>query len=176
MNIELVGFADMGISSPEETGLTLRQNAMIKASHGFKATGLPTAAEDTGLFVDGLDGMPGVFSARFAGPGASYQDNRRALLHQLKGLGPEKRRARFAAVVAFTENGRDFRFFRGEIEGFICDRERGDSGFGYDPVFVYPPMGRTLAQLEPEIKNKISHRAKVFAEFRRFLLEGRVSG
>jgi len=172
--IELLSLSEMGIELPPETGLTLFENALIKARHGFAASGLPTAAEDTGLFVDALGGMPGVFSSRFAGPGASYADNRQKLTAALRDFPFERRRARFVAVVAFTADGESFRRFDGVVEGFITRHDQGQGGFGYDPVFLYPPMGRTFAEIPRELKNRISHRAKAFAQLKEFLLESRI--
>jgi len=160
--LEITSLNDLGVKGPEETSLTLRENAWIKATHGFRVSGIPTVAEDTGLFVDALGGMPGVFSSRFAGPGATYGDNRQKLLSLLEGVPFEKRRAWFTTVACLTRNGEDFTFVEARAEGFITREEQGKSGFGYDPVFLYAPMGRTFAELPPEVKNRISHRAKAF--------------
>lgn len=167
--LEIISLADLGIRGPDETGLTLRENAQIKTHHGFRVSGIPAVSEDTGLFVDAIGGMPGVFSSRFAGPGATYQDNRQKLLSLLKGVPFEKRRACFTTVACFTRNGRDFIFTEARAEGFITRVEQGESGFGYDPVFLYPPMGRTFAELPPRVKNRISHRAKAFLVMKEIL-------
>ncbi len=161
--LELISLKDIGIEGPEETGLTLMENARLKAEHGFSAYGITTIAEDTGLCVDALSGMPGVFSSRFAGPGATYRDNRQKLLALIKGVPFARRRAWFVTVACLTTNGVDFAFADARVEGFITAQEHGQAGFGYDPVFLYPPMGRTFAELSPEVKNTISHRAKAFS-------------
>ncbi|MGC8893317.1 MAG: RdgB/HAM1 family non-canonical purine NTP pyrophosphatase [candidate division WOR-3 bacterium] len=166
---EIISLADLGIEGPEETGLTLMENARLKAEYGFRASGMTTIAEDTGLCVDALHGMPGVFSSRFAGPGATYRDNRQKLLSLLEGVPFSRRRARFTTIVCLTRNGKDLTFLEGWVEGFIIGQEQGEAGFGYDPVFLYPPMGRTFAELPPEVKNAVSHRAKAFRMAREVL-------
>ncbi len=166
MPLEILGLADLNLPSPEETGLTLEENALLKARYGYERTGLPTVAEDTGLVVPALHGMPGVFSARFAGEGASDADNRRKLLHLLQNL--SDRRAAFISVVAFVD-GSTLRLFQGEVEGWIAREERGTGGFGYDPVFVYPPWGLSFAEMPLAWKNRISHRRKAWEQMRTFL-------
>ncbi len=131
---------------------------------------MTTIAEDTGLCVDALAGMPGVFSSRFAGTGATYRDNRQKLLSLLEGVPFAERRAFFATVACLTADGRSFAFAEGRVEGFITTEERGHGGFGYDPVFLYPQMGKTFAELPPEVKNAISHRARAFMAARDILL------
>jgi XTP/dITP diphosphohydrolase len=169
--LEITSLNDLGVKGPDEIGLTLRENAWIKAGHGFRASGIPTVAEDTGLFVDALGGMPGVFSSRFAGPGATYGDNRQKLLSLLAGVPFEKRRAWFTTVACITTDGEDFTFVEGRVEGFITRGKQGEGIFGYDPVFLYPPMGRTFAELPPDVKNAISHRGKALRMAREILLK-----
>lgn len=169
-DLEIFSLKDLGIEGPEETGLTLRENARLKAEHGFRASGMTTIAEDTGLCVDALAGMPGVFSSRFAGPGATYRDNRQKLLSLLEGVPFAGRRAFFATVACLTSDGRSFAFAEGRVEGFVITEEHGQEGFGYDPVFLYPQMGRTFAELPPEVKNAVSHRARAFRAARDILL------
>lgn len=168
--LEITSLLDHGISGPEETGLTLKENALIKAKHGFRTSGITTIAEDTGLCVEALAGMPGVFSSRFAGPGATYRDNRLKLLELLADIPLEKRRAWFITVVCITRDGEYFVFAEGRVEGFITTKEQGDGGFGYDPVFLYPPMGRTFAELLPGVKNLVSHRGKAFRMAKEILM------
>jgi len=145
--------------SPLEDGATLLENAMIKARAALAATGLPTIADDTGLEVEALDGAPGIHAARFAGPGATYDDNVRLLLDRLKGVAPERRGARFRTMcVALFPDGREV-IGEGVLEGWILEQARGIGGFGYDPVFGLSD-GRTLAELTPDEKNAISHRAR----------------
>jgi XTP/dITP diphosphohydrolase len=140
----------------EETGLTLRANALLKARVVLEATGMAALADDTGLEVDALDGAPGVNTARFAGPGATYADNRAALLRALEGR--SNRGARFHTVVVLAEPGGAETAASGVVEGRITTAERGDGGFGYDPIFEVE--GITLAEMSEEAKNRISHRAR----------------
>ncbi|MEO9180231.1 MAG: RdgB/HAM1 family non-canonical purine NTP pyrophosphatase [Acidimicrobiales bacterium] len=145
----------------DESGETLEENALIKARALVDATGLAAVADDTGLFVDALDGRPGVRSARFAGEGASYDDNVAQLLSELATVGPKQRTAQFRSVVAVAyPDGTSF-CVEGVLNGVITDARAGDQGFGYDPVFT--PLesgGRTLAEMTPEEKNEVSHRGR----------------
>lgn len=152
-----------------EDGETCEANAVKKARAIAEATGRLAVADDTGLEVDALGGRPGVFAARYAGEGASYEDNWRKLLHELAGVPRERRTARFitVAAVAFPADG--VQVARGVLEGLIAERPSGTQGFGYDPVFFVPELGKTLAQLSPDQKNCISHRAKAFAQVREIL-------
>ena len=148
-----------GATAPEEDAATLLDNARIKARAALALTGLPSIADDTGLEVDALDGAPGVHSARFAGPGAIYDDNVRLLLARLAGVPGARRTARFRTVcVAAFPDGRET-IGEGTLEGRIADAPRGNEGFGYDPVFELPD-GRTLAELPAAEKNAISHRSR----------------
>jgi XTP/dITP diphosphohydrolase len=150
-----------GLDWPDvaETGATLEENALLKARVVAAATGLPAVADDTGLEVDALGGGPGVHTARYAGPGASYAANRRALLAALEGVA--ERRARFRTVVALVVPGGDEVLAEGALDGWITLAERGSGGFGYDPIFAVE--GRTLAEMGEEEKNRISHRARALA-------------
>lgn len=147
-----------------EDGATCEANAVKKACAIANATGLPAVADDTGLEVDALGGRPGVYAARYAGEAATYEDNCRKLLRELTGVPPERRTARFVTVaaVAFPEDG--VQVVQGALEGLIAESPTGTQGFGYDPVFFVPQMGKTLAQLSADQKNRISHRAKAFAQ------------
>jgi XTP/dITP diphosphohydrolase len=158
--LEIVPLADWeGATAPDEDGGTLADNARIKARAALALTGLPAIADDTGLEVDGLGGAPGVHSARFAGPGASYAENVARLLRDLAGVPGTGRTARFRTVcVALHPDGREW-VAEGVLEGSILEAGRGTRGFGYDPVFALPD-GRTLAELETAEKNAISHRAR----------------
>jgi XTP/dITP diphosphohydrolase len=142
-----------------ETGGTLRANALLKARAVLEATGTAALADDTGLEVDALDGAPGVHTARFAGPEATYAENRAALLRALEGR--EDRTARFRTVVVLAEPSGIETAASGVIEGRITSDERGGGGFGYDPVFEVE--GRTLAEMPETAKNQISHRARALA-------------
>lgn len=161
---ELVTPAQMGITEDiEETGKTLEENSIIKAEYLWEKTGMNCFADDTGLEVDALGGAPGIYSARYSGPGHDFAANRRKLLSELERVGahsPAERSARFHSVVTLIIDG-EKHFFEGTMEGFISDCERGDAGFGYDPVFVaeqYPD--RTVSELGESAKNEISHRGK----------------
>lgn len=154
----------------EETGATLAANAELKARAAAAAAGAPAVADDTGLFVDALDGAPGVRSARFAGAGASYADNIARLLAALTDVPADRRTARFRTVVALARPAGDVVLFEGVVEGTILERPRGVAGFGYDPVFLVRAAGRTLAEMTLEEKNAISHRALAFRAAGAFLL------
>jgi XTP/dITP diphosphohydrolase len=148
----------------EETGATLEENARLKARAVHDATGELAVADDTGLEVDALDGAPGVFSARFAGPAATYDDNVVKLLTALEGVPPHARRARFRTMAAAClPDGREV-VAEGAVEGVITDVRRGSGGFGYDPVFVPDDGdGRTFAEMTFAEKQTLSHRARAFS-------------
>ena len=157
----LVGMNEIeGASAPAETGKTLLENAFIKARAAVRLTRLPAIADDTGLEVDALGGAPGVESARFAGRGASYEDNLNLLLERLKSVPPEQRTARFRTVCVACFPDEPDCTAEGVLEGRIATAPRGAVGFGYDPVFEVQGLGRTLAELTPEEKNRCSHRAR----------------
>jgi XTP/dITP diphosphohydrolase len=155
----------------DENGATFAENAVKKARIAAKATGLPALADDSGLMVDALGGRPGVFSARFAGEGAGDAANNLKLLRELAGIPASGRTAAFHCVLAFCLPDGTCRTFEGRLPGKILDEQQGDGGFGYDPLFLVPEYGQTLAQLSLEIKNRISHRGRALAEFRRYLGE-----
>lgn len=149
---------------------TLEGNALKKARYVFEETGYPALSDDTGLEVDALDGRPGVYSARYAGETASYQENTQKLLDELSGVDQHDRGAQFRTVVALvTEDGTHT--FEGICRGEILTEPRGDKGFGYDPVFLPEGYEKTFAELEAKTKNKISHRGKAIKKLERFLME-----
>jgi XTP/dITP diphosphohydrolase len=148
----------------EETGSTFAENALIKATTVAKQTGLLTLGDDSGLEVDCLDGRPGVLSARFAGEPASDWRNNQKLLALMAGIAPEKRTARFRCVVAIVEPTGQSYLAEGTCEGRIGYAMVGDQGFGYDPLFIIPESGLTLAQLDMASKNKISHRSQALKQ------------
>lgn len=148
----------------EETGVTLEQNALLKARTAAGLTQMPAVGDDTGLFVAALGGAPGVWSSRYAGPECSYEDNRRKLLQTLSGVEGEARQARFRTVVALACPDGSERAFEGVLGGSIATEPRGTGGFGYDPVFVLAG-GATLAELSLQAKNEVSHRAAAFRAF-----------
>jgi len=152
-----------------EDGDTCEANAIKKARAIAEFTGLPAVADDTGLEVDALGGRPGVYAARYAGEDATYEDNCRKLLRELAGVPREQRTARFLTVAAIALPSDGVRVTQGTLDGMIAEEVRGALGFGYDPVFLIPELGKTLAQLTADQKNKISHRAKAFAKVREIL-------
>ena len=154
----------------EETGATFVENASLKAAAYAQLTGLWTWADDSGLEVDALDGRPGVYSARYGGPGLNDADRYRRLLAELAPVAPEQRTARFHCVVALAIPGGPIYTAEAAIEGLIVDEPRGAHGFGYDPVFFIPDQQRTMAELEPAIKNRISHRGRAAVEARKIII------
>lgn len=168
MPVEIVSLAEFpGIREPEETGTTFAENARLKALYYHQATGLPSVADDSGLEIEALDGAPGVHSARWEGTDYSAKFQRiYALLAERDAM---RSPARFVCRVALADNGRIVFEAEGIIEGHIADEPRGDQGFGYDPIFYYPPLGRTTAELPGDLKATVSHRGKAFDQLRRHL-------
>jgi XTP/dITP diphosphohydrolase len=165
--MSLLDFPDIG--EPVEDGLSLLENSLKKARFVRETLDLPAIADDTGLVVNGLHGMPGVFSSRYSGERATYADNRKKLLIDLKSTGGSDRRACFVCCATVLPPDSDPRFVFGRVDGLIIDEERGEGGFGYDPIFLYPPLGRTFAEIPLEMKNRISHRAIAFQRVREIL-------
>ena len=152
-----------------EDGETCEANATKKAVTIARATGLPAVADDTGLMVEALGGRPGVHAARYAGDSATYEDNWKKLLRELTGIPWERRRAQFVTVAAIADPKGNVSLVRGVLDGLIAEAPAGTQGFGYDPIFFVPELGKTLSQLAPDEKNRISHRAKAFAQVREIL-------
>jgi XTP/dITP diphosphohydrolase len=150
------------IDEPEETGATFAENALLKARHYANASGLITVAEDSGLVIDALDGEPGVRSARFIRPDATYPERFAVILGRLAEHPERGRAARFMCAVAVVDGDRSLFETVGTIEGEIADRPRGDRGFGYDPIFYYPPYKTTLADVDEEVKLAVAHRGVAF--------------
>ncbi|MCP2239091.1 XTP/dITP diphosphohydrolase [Thermohydrogenium kirishiense] len=168
-DFEVLSADDIGsYDEIEETGDTIEENALLKARSLANLTDYIVIADDTGLFVDYLDGKPGVYSARFAGSNATYEDNNRKLLRLLEGVPIEKRKATFRTVVALIYKGKET-IIEGKVEGTILDSPRGQFGFGYDPVFFVDKVGKTLAELTLEEKNKVSHRADALKKLKDYL-------
>jgi len=158
-----------------EDGDTCEANAIKKARAIAEFTGLPAVADDTGLEVDALGGRPGIYAARYAGEDATYEDNCRKLLRELAGVPRERRTARFLTVAAIALPSDGVRVAQGTLDGVIAEEASGTLGFGYDPVFLIPELGKTLAQLSADQKNRISHRAKAFAKMREILCASMVN-
>lgn len=155
----------------EEDNPTLEGNALKKARQVFRLTGMPSLADDTGLEVDALGGAPGVHSSRYAGPGATYADNVRKLLQELKDVPPHRRTARFRCVLAFVAPHNVERVVEGECRGTILHEPRGLHGFGYDPVFLPDGFTETFAEMNAATKNRISHRGEALRRIEPVLVE-----
>jgi XTP/dITP diphosphohydrolase len=169
-DVDLVGLDAFRLVSPAETGATFRENADLKALHGADRSGLLTLADDSGLAVDALGGAPGVRSARFAGEDATDAENREALLAAMAGVDERRRGARFVCAVSLARPGAVIARAEGALHGRVGRVARGGFGFGYDPLFLLPD-GRTMAELAPEEKNRISHRADAYRKILPALLE-----
>jgi XTP/dITP diphosphohydrolase len=157
---------ELGIDEADETGLSFVENAIIKARHAAQASGLPAIADDSGLEVDALNGAPGIYSARYAGAGASDRANCDKLLAALDGVPETERRARFQCVMVYLRHAADPTplICQGTWEGRILEAARGDNGFGYDPVFYVPEQGRSSAELDAATKNALSHRGQALRQ------------
>lgn len=166
LDCEIIAQSKLGIASVAETGATFADNAMIKARHAAAESGLPAIADDSGLVVDALDGRPGINSARYAGTGASDDDNIDKLLAELRDVPREERGAHFhcAAVWVSPDDSVGPLVAEGRWRGRILAERRGRGGFGYDPVFFDPNLGRSAAEMSDEEKNRQSHRAKAFQQ------------
>lgn len=159
--LKLLSLKDLHLDGEvEETGTTFAENAELKARTYALASGMLTLADDSGLEIDALGGAPGVYSARYLGRETSYEVRFGSILEQLKERPVEQRTARFRCAIALAEPSGYTRIVEGVIEGVIANSPRGKYGFGYDPIFFLPEFGKTLAELAPEIKNRISHRAR----------------
>ncbi len=165
LGLAVVPQSELGVPQAHETGLSFVENAILKARNAAAASGLPAIADDSGLEVDALHGAPGIYSARYAGVGASDEENLRKLLAELRSVPEEKRTARFQCLLVYMRDARDPTpvIAQGTWEGRILFAPRGTRGFGYDPVFYVPTHGCAAAELPPEVKNTISHRAQALA-------------
>jgi XTP/dITP diphosphohydrolase len=173
MPLRLLSLHDVQLDvDVEETGDTFAENAELKGRTYAQMSHMLTLADDSGLEIDALGGVPGVHSARYLGRETSYEERFKVILEQLKGLPLELRSARFLCVIALAEPSGKIDLVEGIVEGVIADRPRGTNGFGYDPIFFLPELGKTFAELEPAVKNRISHRARA-AQSARKLLENR---
>ncbi len=164
--IEIKNLDDFGPIPPvEEDGTTFDENAYKKAAFTAKVLGLPALADDSGLEVDALGGLPGVHSARYAGPNASDTDNSAKLQREMKDK--TNRAANFVCVISIAVPSGAALTYEGRCEGLIAEAPAGENGFGYDPLFYYPPLNRTFAQLSVEEKNQVSHRGKAMAQLKK---------
>jgi XTP/dITP diphosphohydrolase len=171
---EIITPADADVSvQVEETGQTYAENARIKAVKYAKASGLVALADDSGLEVDALSGRPGVVSARYAGPNRTDMERVETLLEELSGVPVEQRSARFRCVIAIADPGGQVELVEGTVEGRVADAPQGEDGFGYDPVFLLPERGLTMAELPADAKNAVSHRGAA-ARKARAILENRL--
>ena len=160
--LDVVAQTELGVDSVEETGLTFIENAILKARHAAKVTGLPALADDSGLAVDVLGGAPGIYSARFSGVDASDQQNLEKLLEELQDVPDDKRQAQFHCVLVYMRHADDPTplVCHGSWQGVITREQAGSGGFGYDPIFFVPSLGKTAAELSREEKSAISHRGQ----------------
>jgi XTP/dITP diphosphohydrolase len=170
---EFVTQGELGVADAEETGLTFVENALLKARHAARVTGLPALADDSGLCVDALDGAPGLYSARYAGAHGDAQANIAKLLDAMKDVPRAQRTAHFIAVIVLLRHAEDPQpvIAEGRWSGLILDAPRGDRGFGYDPVFLDPENNLSAAEFDPAIKNRLSHRGRALAALRQKLAD-----
>ncbi|GAB3371226.1 RdgB/HAM1 family non-canonical purine NTP pyrophosphatase [Lysobacter rhizosphaerae] len=164
---------ELGVEDAAETGLTFVENALLKARHAARATGLPALADDSGLCVDALGGAPGLYSARYAGVHGDAQANIAKLLAAMKDVPAAQRTAHFHAVIVLLRHADDPQpvIAEGRWSGLILETPRGDGGFGYDPVFLDPENNLSAAEFEPAIKNRLSHRGRALAALRQKLAD-----
>ena len=164
-SLDAVAQSALGITDADETGLTFVENALIKARHAARSSGLPALADDSGLVVDALGGAPGLRSARYAGGHGDAQANMDRLLKELAGVPAQARTARFVSVIVLLRHAEDPLplIAQGSWEGRILETARGSGGFGYDPLFLVPELGLSAAELAAQDKNRLSHRGKAMA-------------
>jgi XTP/dITP diphosphohydrolase len=169
--IELVAQSDLGIADADETGTTFVENALIKARHASRASGLPAIGDDSGICVDALGGAPGLISARYAGPHGDAAANIAKLLRALEGIEDAQRGAYFHCTIVLLKHADDPAplIAEGRWSGRVLHAPRGERGFGYDPVFFDPVLGAGAAELAPAIKNRVSHRGRALARLRELL-------
>ena len=162
LEFDVIGQSELGIESPIETGATFIENAIIKARHASKTAGLPSMADDSGLIVPALNGEPGIFSARYAGIGATDGQNNSKLIQKMRNFSAQHRKCYFVCILIFLRfsSDPDPLVAEGRWEGIIGDKPAGHNGFGYDSIFVEPKSGKTAAQLSPRTKISYSHRGK----------------
>ena len=172
----LIPQKEMGVSDIEETGKTYVENSILKARHASKVTGLPAIADDSGLSVEYLDGQPGIYSARFSGPGSDDKKNRNLLLKKLEGVPSEKRHASYHAVITLLHHHDDPTPYiaHGIWHGIIAKEEKGEFGFGYDSLFIVPDLGCHAAELDVETKQNYSHRGIALRKLTKYLSTNKI--
>lgn len=167
LGIEVIGMKECGeMEEVQETGATFAENAVIKAEYLMKKLNQPVISDDSGLEIDALNREPGVYSARYLGHDTSYELKNRTLVERMKD--ETDRTCRFVCAIALARPGHPTRVFEGIVEGIVARQPEGGHGFGYDPIFYYPPLGRTLAQISEQEKNAISHRGKAMRKLMEF--------
>ncbi|MFP2768730.1 RdgB/HAM1 family non-canonical purine NTP pyrophosphatase [Oceanisphaera sp. KMM 10153] len=176
LGMTVIPQTELAVNDADETGTTFVENAIIKARHAAAVTGLPAIADDSGLAVDALDGRPGVYSARFAGVGASDRQNLELLLSELNGVPAEQRNATFWCVLVYMRHAHDPTplICCGSWQGSITEQPQGEQGFGYDPVFFVSEAGKTAAELGAAEKNRLSHRGQALRQLLILLQEQQV--
>jgi XTP/dITP diphosphohydrolase len=168
--IQCLGLRDFpGVTCVEETGRTFEENAKIKAMGYSEQTGVLTLGEDSGICCDALNGAPGIFSARFSGEFQSDDANNAKLLEMMNGIPDEKRAAHYESSIALAEPGKLIGVVKGQVHGSIARELRGEGGFGYDPLFFYPPYQKTFGEVPIEMKHRVSHRGQALEKFRALL-------
>ena len=172
LNIKILSLKDFPeFPDVEETGSTLEENSLLKAKEIYEKFKISTLADDTGLFVDALNGEPGVYSARYSGENATYASNCEKLLLNLKDIDGKDRTATFTSVLCLYVNETEHYFFKGNVEGRIIKQAKGSNGFGYDPLFIPKGFAKTYAEMDDVKKNELSHRALALKKFKKFLLK-----
>ncbi|HET7334146.1 MAG TPA: RdgB/HAM1 family non-canonical purine NTP pyrophosphatase [Rhizomicrobium sp.] len=163
--IETKGAGELGLPEPEETGATFAENAALKARAAMEGANMAALSDDSGLAVAALDGAPGIYSARWAGPQKDFAAAMARIEAELKNKNVSDMRAKFVCALALAEPGGDVQIFEGEVHGHLVFPPRGNKGFGYDPIFVADGMDETFGEIEPSLKHSISHRARAFEKF-----------
>jgi XTP/dITP diphosphohydrolase len=171
--LAVIGAAELGLEEPEETGSTFAENAALKAEAASSASGLPALADDSGLSIAALDGAPGIHSARWAGPAKDFRVAMKRVEDEMRRSGNPDKRAHFVCALALSAPGALTQMFEGRAYGSIDFPARGQYGFGYDPIFVPEGHRFTFAEMDPQAKHAISHRAKAFEKFMKAILAPR---
>jgi XTP/dITP diphosphohydrolase len=169
LGLDVKSAAELALSEPEETGTSFAENAALKARAAVDASGLPAIADDSGLVVPALNGAPGIYSARWAGPDKDFMRAMARVQHELAASGSADRSAKFVCDLALARPGHRTTVFEGEVHGRLSFPPRGQNGFGYDPIFVADGMRESFGELEPAQKHAISHRARAFAKLKSWL-------